>query len=244
MCGNKRSFLLAALLCTLHAGAARALSLADLRSRSRIMAIDNGTRLRFSTATIDGLLNEGQKICILDAKPIIRSIQFELAVGTTYYALPGDYLQMRRLTLKFLELQEITPEAIANKAGLSWETSQALPTNYFINFASRTNVGFYPVPGSSSSTGTVRLEYYAQETDLVASSDVPFNGIVEMQPYHDLLAYYAAYRMAAIDGRSDLAGLYRTEFYTGLERMKREALNRPSYRPGLSPSMGTTRVGP
>lgn len=221
-----------------------ALTLTELRSQSRDLAIDNGTRLRFLTSTVDNFLNEGQRIAILDAKPIIKSSTLELSVGSTYYSLPTDFFQMRRLTLRYLELEEATPESIANRAGLSWENSTGLPTNYFINFASRTKVGFYPWPDSVSSTGTVRYEYFASPTALSASSDEPFGGDAELDQYHYLLAYYAAYRMAMIDGRQDLGVLYRTEFYEGLERMKREALARPAYRPSAMPINRTNRLGP
>ncbi len=220
------------------------LTLADLRVQVRDLAIDNGTRLRYSTTTVDTYLNEAQRIVILDAKPIIKAGTFELVAGTTYYSLPSNFLQMRRLSLRYLDIEEITQEALDNKVGLQWQTSGGLPTNYYIAFASRTKVGFYPFPDTTSSTGTVRYEYYAQSTDLSATTDEPFGGDAELDPYHYILAYYAAYRLTALDGRVDLAVFYRTEFAEGLERMKREALARPSYRPSAMPINRTNRVGP
>lgn len=232
------------IICLLFASSAQTLTLTDIRSQSRDLAIDNGTRLRFTTSTIDNFVNEGQRIAILDSKALIKSANFELSAGSTYYSLPSDFLQMRRLTLRYQELEEQTPESLANRVGLEWETSGGLPTNYFINFSSRTKVGFYPFPDTVSSTGTVRYEYYASPTDLSASSDEPFGGSNELDQYHYLLVYYAAYRMAMIDGRQDLGVLYRTEFYEGIERMKREALARPAYRPAAMPINRTNRVGP
>ena len=221
-----------------------ALTLSDLRIQVRDLAIDNGTRLRYSTTTVDTYLNEAQRIVVLDAKPIIKAGSFELVAGTTYYSLPSDFLQMRRLGLRYLDLSEITLESLDNKAGLQWETSGGLPTNYYVSFASRTKVGFYPFPDTSSSTGTVRYEYYAQATNLSAASDEPFGGDAELDPYHYILVYYAAARLAAIDGRVDLAVFYRTEFLEGIERMKREAMLKPSYRPSASPINRSNRVGP
>lgn len=239
-----KNLLTTVILFTFYPSLSWAITLSSMESQSRFLALDAGTRTRFSTATIDSFLNEGQRMAVLDAKPIIKPLTISLAVGSRYYTLPTDYLQVRRLTRDYLDLKEETPESLANKAGLSWETASAIPTNYFINFASRTMLGVYPYPSDSSQLGTIRLEYYAQATELVSGGDSPFNGIVELIPYHYILPYYAAYRMSTIDGRVDLAQIYRAEFYEGLERMKREALARPSYRPGLSPSIGTSRVGP
>lgn len=220
------------------------LTLSDLREESRALVLDSGPRLRFSTATLDDFLNEGQRIAVLDAKPIRKSARFELVAGTTFYSLPADFLQLQRVTLRYYDLQEMSPEALANRGSLRWEEAAGLPTHYFINFASRTKVGFYPFPDSSSSTGTVRYDYYAQATDMSATTDQPFGGDAELDPHHYLIAFYAAARMAAIDGRADLAVLYRTEFLEGLERLKREANARPSYRPGAIPGTGTGRTGP
>ena len=149
--------------------------------------------------------------------------------GTTYYSLPADFLQMYRLTYKHETIQETTPEALDKQA--LWPETGQRPTHYFIQFASRTKVGMYPWPESSSSTGTVRFEYYATATDLTADAEEPYGGSVELDQYGYALAYYAAARMAAIDGRLDLAAFYLGEFRAGVDRMGREAKNRPSYRP-------------
>lgn len=239
---SRLNSLLLALL--LFPGLSHALTLSGLRSQARDLALDNGNRLRFSTSTIDSFLNEGQRIAVIDTKAIVRSGQFELAVGTTYYSLPNDYYQMRRLTLRYLILNEVSPDYLDGRAGLTWETSSSLPTNYFIAFSSRTKIGFYPFPNNTSSTGTVRYEYFAQASDMSAITDEPFSGATEIDPYGYILAYYAAFRMAAIDGRADLAMLYRTEFYEGLDRMKREVLARPSYRPNIIPGSSGNKIGP
>ncbi len=43
---------------------ASALSLLNLETEARALALDNGIRLRFSTSTIDTFLNEGQRIMV------------------------------------------------------------------------------------------------------------------------------------------------------------------------------------
>ncbi len=153
-------------------------------------------------------------------------------------------MQMKRLSINLLIRTEITPESLDTKAGLNWQSSQAFPTSYFLNFSSRTMLGIYPVPNNSTSTGTVNYEYYAQAIDMVNSADVPFNAIVELFPYHHTLAYWAAARMAAIDGRLDLASYYTQIFMEGEDRMRREANFRPSYNPNAMPTSASNRSGP
>jgi len=212
-----------------------ALTLSQVRTEARVLALDNGsTRRRFSDARLNAFINEAQRSVVLEARPILRSGQFELAAGTTYYSLPSDFLQVSRVTLDWDTLAETTPEA--QDRASEWQTVGAEPTHYYIHFASRTKIGFYPFPDTARSTGTVRFEYWAQATDLSADADVPFNAITELNPYHYALAQYAAAHMAAIDGKGGIASLYITEYRATIERMKSEAKSRPSYRPSASPS--------
>ena len=241
---NKIKSLILFLVLLVSPGISSALTLSDLRTQTRDLALDNGSRLRFSTVTVDTFINEGQRIAVSKTKAIIKGSQFELTVGATYYSLPSDYWQMRRLSLRNQDLEQESQDSLSSKVGLTWAESSGLPNSYFISFASRTKVGFYPFPNNSSSTGSVRYEYYAQATDLSATSDEPFAAINELEPFHHILAYYAAYKLCMIDGRQDLGVLYRTEFYEGLEQLKNEALARPSYRPSAMPINRTNRAGP
>lgn len=220
-------------------------TLGSLQTKTRSLAIDHGTRLRHSTATITALLNEGQRLAVLDSKALVKSARFELVAGTTFYELPADYFQMARVTLRNqLLLSEASVGYLDNRAGQGWQASPGTPTNYYIHFASRTKVGFYPFPGTSSSTGTVRYEYFASATDMSAISDEPFGGAAELDPYGYMLAYYAASILCSIDGRLDLAVLYRRIYDEGMARMKLEAHARAGYNPGAVPANSTNRLGP
>lgn len=215
----------------LFPGAASSLSLSEIRVQVRILALDSGSsRRRFTSTQINAFINEAHRQIVLDIRPILKSGSFQLVVGTTYYALPTDFLQISRVKLQYDFLPEKTP------AGLDrtdrWEEVGSRPTNYFINFASRTLLGFYPFPNSTSSTGTITYDYYAQATDLSSDSDEPFGGDTELDPHSYTLAYYAAAHMSAIEGKTSLAAFYLALYKAGVERMRREAKSRPSYRPG------------
>ena len=218
------------LLCLAVLPDAQALTLAQIRTEARVLSLDNGaSRNRFADARILQFINEAQKIAATETKAIIRSTTFDLVSGTTYYSLPSDFLQMYRLSSDYQQLPEASPEMLDKSS--NWQETTGEPTHYFMNWSSRTKVGVYPFPDNTSSTTTIRYDYIAQATDLSSDSDTPFNSITEFTPYHYALAYFAAARMAAIDGRLDLATLYRAEFSAVVAKMAQESRARPSYRP-------------
>lgn len=234
---NARGFLILGLLIAFGSPpeSAVALSLATLKTDARRLALDEGaTRQRFSSEQIGAWIHEAQEIAIEESRAILKSSQFELVSGTTYYDMPDDFMAMDRLTHDNETLYEVTPEALDRTS--RWIETGAEPTNYYINFASRTMVAFYPWPDSSSSTGTIRYSYWAQAADQADDETdedfIPYNGITELLPYHYGLSYYAAARMAIIDGRMDLANIYTAQWRASVEALKRSAKQRPSYRPG------------
>ncbi len=210
---------------------AGAITLSTLRADCRILVKDGGTtRNRFSDAQLLRFINEGQKDLVQYAKPIRKSFQFELVSGTTYYALPSDYLTVVRLTRSYQVLPEVSIQNLDKS--LQWQTVAGLPINYYVNHSSRTLIGFYPFPNSTSSTGTVRVEYTAQATDLSSDSDLPFNSVTELQPYAYLISFYCAYRASLIDSQIAQAQAYYAEFKRGSDMLASDAFSRPNYRPG------------
>lgn len=212
---------------------AYSLTVSDIRTQARILALDAGsTRNRFADARVLDFINEGQRVLNIETRALVKTTDFDLVSGSTFYALPSDFLQIYHLTSDYAALPEMTPEGLDKSS--NWEETDGQPVNYFIRWSSRTMLGFYPFPDDTSSTTTIRCEYIAQSTDLSADSDIPFGGIRELYPYHYALAYFSAAKMTAIDGRTDLAMLYMAEFKAVLDRMAREAKNRPSYRPSAT----------
>jgi len=217
---------------------AYSLTLSQLISESRALSLDNdssgSSRYRFSDSQITQWINDAQRVSVLSTRPILRHYTFELALNTTYYSLPSDFLQLYRARIKNQRLDELSILAL-DKKGDKWEETTGQPTNYFVDFTSRTKIGMYPWPADSSSTGTVTVDYFSQAIDLSSAGDVPYNSITEMYPYHYALSYYAAARMCALDARTDLAAFYLQSFNQALQKMSEEAKSRPSYSPNLSP---------
>jgi len=216
------------LLSPLSAGA---ITLSTIRSDCRVHVGDDGsTRNRFSNAQLLRFINEGQKDLVQYAKPIRKPYQFELVSGTTYYSTPSDFLSVERLTRSYQVLKEESIKSLDKTQ--QWQTVAGLPIAYFVNHSSRSLIGFYPFPNSTTSTGTIRMEYNAQATDLSSDSDQPFNSIPELQPYGYLLSFYCAYRASLIDSQVAQAQAYYAEFKRGSDMLASDAFSRPNYRPG------------
>ena len=208
-----------------------AITLATIRSDCRVLVKDDGaTRNRFSSAQLLRFINEGQKDLVQYAKPLRKSTQFELVSGTTYYSAPSDLLAPIRVTRSYQLLPEVSIQNLDKQ--IQWQTVAGLPINYYINHSSRTLIGFYPFPNTTSSTGTIRMEYSAQATDLSGDSDQPFNSVVELQPYGYLISFYCAYRTSLIDSKTVQAQAYYAEFKRGSDMLANDAFSRPNYRPG------------
>ena len=207
-------------------------TLTQLEGDSRILARDAGsnTRQRFSNSEIDNFLNEGAREAISRTRCIERSFTFQLTRGVTYYALPTDYLTARRVTRGNLALSELTPAALDGRSR-GWEVATGKPTYYFVNWSSRGLVGFTPFPTQAADTDTVKMDYFAMTQAMSASSDTPFNGISEFTDYHQMLPYYAAARMTAIDGRVSLTTLYVQVYELMLKSMSEHCKARDNYLP-------------
>lgn len=217
-------------LLMLLAAPAQAITLSTARSDCRVLVQDTGTtRNRFSDAQLLRFLNEGQKDLVQYAKPIRKSTQFELVSGTTYYSAPADFLVPIRVTRSYQLLSEQSIQSLDKQ--ISWQTVRGLPISYFVNHSSRTLIGFYPFPDAATSTGTIRMEYSAQATDLSSDSDQPFNSVVELQPYGYLLPFYCAYRASLIDNDVTQAQAYYAEYKRGSDMLASDAFSRPNYRP-------------
>lgn len=215
---------------------AHAAALSDLRSQARVLVSDSGTatsRLRFSNTQVDDFISECQDEAVAATWPLLRSNTVSLVAGTTYYSLPNSFLAVKRVTWRNRVLTEKSPVALDQTK--EWETVSGTPQNYFITFASRTSIGIYPFPADSTSTGTVKVEYFSQADDLTADSSVPFNGVREFYSLHYILSYCAAARLAAIDGQVNLVPVYQQIYMGGLQRLAGVAMARPSNYPSVTP---------
>lgn len=212
---------------------AHASTLGELRSDARSLITDaQSTRQRFSNSELNNWINEGQRIADIKTLCTYKAFSFPLVIGTTYYSLPNDFLQLRRVTRDFLAIQELTPAGLDGRSA-EWENQSGLPTYYFLNFSSRTKIGFAPFPNATSDLATMKVEYMAYSKSLTLDSDIPFEGIVEFYPFHYVLSYYAAYKASIVDERYEKAKGFLESYTSMTDLMKSRCVERPNYLPSM-----------
>lgn len=224
---------LASLALALSSYPAQALTLSSSITQARVLSRDasSSARQRFTDAQITALLNEGQSQAIARTWCAQSSTTIQLVVGTTYYAVPSNFLAVRRVTRDNLQIQEITPAALDSRSR-GWETVTGVPLYYFINFSTRGMIGFSPFPTVATDTATIKMDYFIKVNDLSSSSDQPFNGIQEFTDFHYGLPLFAAYRMTLIMGDSTLAGAYLQGYESMVQNLAQRCTDRPNYLPG------------
>jgi len=231
-----RWLILISLIIPLFALDIHAIDFGTIEDDCRLMIRDTGqSRQRFSRAQLLRFANDAQEDIIINTLAIRESNEFDLVSGTTYYSLPSNFLRMYRVTRDYQVLPEKSIASLDKNQ--EWEEVSGLPINYYIHFASRGLVAFYPFPDSESVTGKIRYNYMAQPDDLSGDTDTPFNGIAELQPYGYVLSFYCAYRASLVDG-SPMAQQYFGEYQRGVQRISEDAVARPNYKPG---AMGSGR---
>lgn len=207
-------------------------NLSSLITDSRVLALDASTNpsTRFTDTQITELLNQGQRNMMAANHCIQQSESFQLTTGTTYYSLPSNYVSIMRVTIGSKFIPQLTPGALDGRSR-GWEAASGYPTYYFINFSSRSLMGFAPWPAQSTDTDTVKVEYTVSANDLSASTDIPFNGITELQNFDHALAYYAAAIMNLINGQAAQGTSLMTIFNSNMEAFSKMCIELPAYRP-------------
>lgn len=224
----------------------KALTLSDIRTQVRINIRDtDATNQRYSDTVINSLINEGQRNIVNMTWLAMKTTSYILSAGTSYYALPNDFLAAEQVYFKdrngvTLKLNQMTQGSLYDK-NPDWERFQNQPVQYWISNAtapvptssSTLRVSYIPIP-QTTSTGTVTIWYDSEVVDLASDSDIPFNGIRNLVTYHASLIYYATFRIEMIDGISDESKFYGDLFTGSIAAMKDRLGRLPNYMPSFS----------
>ena len=229
----KRALILGAILLASFASV-EAKTASELIENSRVLARDPSAtgRVRFTNAQILNFLNEGQRDAIGATLCIRKAYTFDTSSGTVYYSLPTDFMQIDRVLHDNHKFEEKAPAKLDQNSS-EWETETGEPINYFVNFASRTKIGFFPYPVTNTTTATVKVEYYALAYDMSTSS-TPYNGITEFTPFHQMLPFYASAQMLWIDGLVSQADRYFQRYAIYRQQFNDYCRARPGYFPNAN----------
>lgn len=231
----KKRIILSALLIFSFCSIGNALTLSDIRTNVRLIVKDsNSNRQRFSDANLNSLINVGQREASGASYAIVKSTSISLTANGTNYTLPTDLITIKRVQLDNLDLRQASPEGLDSDPGGKWEDQTGRPKNYYQLFSNPSDVSVFPVPSTTSHLGTLEVFYYAFADDLSSDSDTPFNAISRYTIYHDILTYYAAWRLLLIKGEVEKAATYQQLYETRLLALINRANEQPNYRPSFS----------
>lgn len=242
--GGARVAVLAILSVACLACSARALTLAEMRTQIRRNVRDTSTDTTlqtFSNAVILSYVNEAQKEINAITWSDVGFSTVALVAGTSYYTLPDNFLAMSQVTWTrsstgvTLELKEDSERHLIQTNPDFERMAAGPPINYFtrqsITGGNAIQIGLVPAPASTS-LGTLNLQYIIQPADLSSDSDVAFDGLLFLAPYHNLIVYYVSGKLTMIRGRTDESTAYTALYNAGIQLMSQRVGQRPNYNPG------------
>jgi hypothetical protein len=213
---------IAALFCS--AVAAQALTLSQIRTQVRRNIRDtasSSTLQRYSDTVLLDFINEGQRDVVNQTWIVSKSTTITLSANTTYYSLPSDLINIERVTRANGNLPEVSLMLLdADSNNGAWEITGSTPTYFFQDRALPGSIGLYPYPSSTATAGTLKIIYRAFATDLAVDADQPFNALARYAGYHDLIVFYATYRILAIEALMDKAGVFKDLYDTRVQLLR------------------------
>jgi len=212
-----------------------ALTLSQIRAEARYLVNDaQSTRQRYTDTQITSWANEGQKLIDVLSQCQRKRYEFDTIVGTTYYAMPSDFITTMRVKYEDMPLPEVSLAALDKNP--TWDTDTGSPLKYFVDFTTRGVIGIYPFPGVATDTETIKVDYIAYSTEMSSDSDEPFDAVNEFDAFHYALVYYCAYKMSIMDENAKDAQLFFQMFGSLVQNMRGVCVNRPNYLPNLMPA--------
>jgi hypothetical protein len=238
----RRALLLALGLAALLPAGARALTLADLETQIRRNVRDTATSgNRYSDAILDDWINEAQREVVNLTWCVETSTSYALTVGTTYYALPSNFIAAKLVTFTdtsglTTRLDEFSFRKVYQDEANFEAASSGTPDHYFTRYPGNSNdaleIAYVPVPVTSS-TGTVKVWYAYFPSDMASDSDVPFDGFNHLKPYHYVIVAQVTAKIKAIQGKFDESQFYLKEYERYVQTMSARFGAAPNYTPSV-----------
>lgn len=219
---------------------ASAKDLDALTTRVRLMMDDQGPNgLRYSTATLVALLNDAQDITARESKCLLGTQYLTTTASVSSYTLTSKILNIERCsywisgtTDTYKQLERYTLLGF-NEYTTSWEnTTTGLPTKY----AQWGNQVILIPPPSAAYAGAnkVRVDCVLLPTAMSVSTDVPFNDHYHLYPYHEMLAWYAAWYLKWREHDPYMSDSAKRNYDFLLLKMVNELYDRPDWAPKIT----------
>jgi hypothetical protein len=202
-----------------------------------ILGLDNATS--GDQTQIDYYLNEGILEVLKNTKCYVASSALT-GVSTADHTLSTSILEIRDFYVTSggydTKLERMTMDEILRMRRISPAVSS--PSRYYA-LAGHDKLMFWPTPASADS---FTLYYVPYPTALSNSAEAPSNSALGGVPAenHNVIERYALWKLADLDddASSQMGETYRSEFYQGINEMRRHLRSKGGYK------LGRVRVNP
>lgn len=218
-------------------------TLGEMREDARKQARDIIYQVEphWSDITLNARINDGQLEVVRKTGCLQGTTYYTTYTSTREYTLPTDFLSLARVsyyirgsTNAYKRLLNYTLFSL-DREDANWQTvvsSQPLKNYLWAN-----KVGLQP-PASSEYAGTnyLRIDYIIKPTTLANDSDIPFNGVQYLYPYHKIITLYAVWQCLK-DDNNPQAEIIKAEYSALLGAMTDELASKYGFSPSLIPQI-------
>ncbi len=172
--------------------------LSTIRSGIREKLKDNQSNTqqrRKSDTVLNRYINDAQRVITTETHCISSTTYTTTTSGTANYSLPSNFITEIRISystgtgataykrlekMDFSRLDIDTPD---------WEsTATGQPIQYYL---SNRLIYLYPAPNATwAGTNRLKIDFSRFPADLSADTDIPYDGVTDLYPYHDLIIFY------------------------------------------------------
>lgn len=156
--------------------------------------------------------------------------------GTREYYYPSDFLALKQVSYlingsTFYRKIDYRSVSENNLNRPQWE-NDATGGNPLTWFDRCDMFGLDMVPSSTyAGTNKVRLEYYCRPVDLVNDSDIPFNGVISLYPFHQLICWGVS-ALCLVNEEDNAATYFEQKYSIGLQQLYSILSNIPAHTGG------------
>jgi hypothetical protein len=214
----------------------------SLETLTSVLVGDVSKRL-FTPAQYQAALQEAQERFVKDTKCLLDVDTETPVADQAEYDLPTDIMEVNRLSHRGILLSRKAEfDLDLMSGGIDWTEVKGTPQCYYIDLdPNNKKFGLYPIPQAADVvTNSIKIEYIKMPPVMSTDSSVPFDSHTLLIPYHDALAYRAAFKLLSINPsqetvakRADYMKYYKDEVADCIELFKNMSDNdMPRFRGG------------
>ena len=221
---------------------AQNLTLSQIRTSVRLKIKDNVTNAAqrsYDDNQLNLKINSMQDEIVSFTRCLSSTCYIATSTGTREYSLPTGFFGALRVsyayntsstnvsTSSYVKLEQVD-KATLDRSSSTWETAgSSSPKRYYLN---QTYIGIDPKPYVAG-FNYLKIECYIQATTLSSDSDIPFNSVSYLYPYHQAIVYAVAMECAEEMGLNDKFAEYQGKYTDYLKALVNNLSQKTEWTP-------------